>query len=359
MAESAETYYAQAIEAFRRADWGHAAAFAGQAVAAEPGLAAPHYVLGAALLEGGNWAPAQGAFEACLARAPAYPLSHHCSLNLALTRARSALQRGAKPVTARISAQLRPFVSCIVCSITPSKFEKIGNRLKYLLAELPHEIVGIHDARSLSEGYNRGARASRGDVLLFCHDDIDLASSDFAARLLAHMQVFELVGIVGGTRLAAGTWVYEDWPHIHGQVSMAGASPDELVVTAFNMEGAVTPNAKVLDGVLMATRRALWERQPFDESTFDGWHLYDFDFSLRAHRAGAVVGIAHDLLVVHESQGNFGADWKRYCARFNAKHGEALALKQDGTRPELCTITVRSAAEWMLLTQFLTRAEIG
>ena len=355
MTESADTYYAQGLEAWKRDDWRHAADLAGLAVVVEPSLAAPHYLLGSALLEEKNFESAQSAFEACLARAPAYPLSHHCRLNLALTRARAALQRGIKPLLARSTEHPQPLVSCIICSITPSKFAKISARLKRLFAALPHEIIGVHDARSLSEGYNRGARASRGEVLLFCHDDIDLPAPDFAPRLLTHLQACDLVGVVGNTRLTDAKWVYADWSHMHGQIGMTGGAPDEVVVTAFQLQGAATPNAQVLDGVLMAAHRALWERQPFDESTFDGWHLYDFDFSLRAHRAGAAVRIAHDLLTIHASQGDFGAEWQRYCRRFIAKHGEAPASMQNTKRPELCTVTVHSIEEWMLFTQFLTQ----
>jgi len=36
--------------------------------------------------------------------------------------------------------------------------------------------VRIPDARSLAEGYNRGLRRARGDLLLFSHDDVRIVT---------------------------------------------------------------------------------------------------------------------------------------------------------------------------------------
>lgn len=43
------------------------------------------------------------------------------------------------------------------------------------------------DARSLCEGYNRGVAMSRGDVLIFSDDDIEIPTRDLCARLLRHI----------------------------------------------------------------------------------------------------------------------------------------------------------------------------
>src|SRR4029078_13283635 len=77
----------------------------------------------------------------------------------------------------------------------------------------------------------------------------------------------------------------------------------------------------VLDGVLIAARREVLRAVPFDAATFDGFHLYDLDWSYRASKAGFRIGVAGDLLVVHQSRGTYGAAWERYARRFCAKHG--------------------------------------
>jgi hypothetical protein len=332
-----------AWEAGRHAD---AAAHARAAIALEPGLPALHFLLGSALMPQGFWPEAITAFGDALALNIGYPMSHHCALQSALARARIDMARGVVPQMKALPAA-PPIVSCIICSITPARFTKISANLERLLADVPHEIIGIHDARSLCEGYNRGARQSRGDILLFCHDDIEIVGADFAARLLAHLKNHELVGVAGSTRLAGNTWIYTNWRHVHGQIGMPGPGAGQITVTAFQMQGCATGGAQMVDGVLMAARRELWHEHPFDQDTFDGWHLYDFDFSFSAYRAGRSVAIAHDLLVVHESTGDFGPAWQAYAQKFIAKHGIALATPATASPPELCSVTVGSVPEWM------------
>jgi hypothetical protein len=71
---------------------------------------------------------------------------------------------------------LEPTISVLICSVDPSKYERVTANYSRVLADHPHEIVDIHDARSLAEGYNRAVRKSRGDFLLFSHDDVEIVS---------------------------------------------------------------------------------------------------------------------------------------------------------------------------------------
>ena len=79
-------------------------------------------------------------------------------------------------------------VSVIICSIDPRKFAQVSSSYDHALAGVEHEIIGIHDASSLAEGYNRGIDRARGDALDFSHDDVDVLSPDFAARVEGHLE---------------------------------------------------------------------------------------------------------------------------------------------------------------------------
>jgi len=74
------------------------------------------------------------------------------------------------------------------------------------------------------------------------------------------------------------------------------------VVTLYDVMERETKGLQALDGLLLATRRETALRLGFDEATFDGWHLYDLDFSLRAAQAGLDCATCNDILVVHGSQ---------------------------------------------------------
>jgi predicted O-linked N-acetylglucosamine transferase (SPINDLY family) len=221
-------------------------------------------------------------------------------------------------------------VSVIICSIRPDYFQSIREKM---LAQFPGhavEVIGIHDAQSLCEGYNRGAAQARGDHLIFCHDDIDLPQADFGLRVLAHLQQHDVIGVVGADELVDGDWSHAGPPHLHGQIlhRPEGANSDAqgFLYLAVGLHSPAAANVKALDGVFIATRRGVWEALRFDARTFDGFHLYDIDFTYRAHRAGYRVAVPHDLLLVHFSTGRYDTGWQRFNLRFLEKFPELSNL---------------------------------
>jgi len=353
-ADPVEALYQRARAAFKESDWPRAAELALLATAEEPGLATPHYLHGSALFAMGDYAAAQAAYEACAARKPGYPLLVNAQLGAAQAWARVSLAASGTPQTVTLDARGRS-ISVIICSIRPERFARIRANFAERLAGVKHEIIGIHDARSLCEGYNRGMRQAHGDVLVFCHDDIELASPDFAARLLRHLEHHDVVGVVGSTRAVAGIWLQAGWPHLHGQAAMPGSAPGRAIITAFDMHGSATPEAQAIDGVLIAARREAALRTGWDETTFDGWHFYDADFTYSAWRAGARTAIAHDLLLLHDSYGDFGEDWRRYREKFRQKYQATLPQDMPAGQPELCSVEAASYDEWRLITQYMMR----
>jgi hypothetical protein len=220
-------------------------------------------------------------------------------------------------------------ISVIVCSADECKFAAVADVYGRRLASVAHEVIRISDARSEAEGYNRAIARSRGEVLVLSHDDVDVLCGDLPGRLAAHLATFDLVGIAGTTRLAGPVWTAAGPPFCYGQVAYparAGAgSPtttgaEGFTVCQFGLPSRAVGGICVLDGVFLALRRAVAEAVPFDETTFDGFHLYDLDFTLRAALAGFRVGVACDIQLIHESVGNYGVGWSRYADRFARKH---------------------------------------
>jgi hypothetical protein len=55
-------------------------------------------------------------------------------------------------------------ISIIICSVDAAKFAAVEATYASHVGNQPYEIVGVHDARSLCEGYNRGMRRAKGDT---------------------------------------------------------------------------------------------------------------------------------------------------------------------------------------------------
>jgi GT2 family glycosyltransferase len=218
-------------------------------------------------------------------------------------------------------------ISLIVCSADDRKFAAVAEMYGRRLAGAAHEVVRVADARSLAEGYSRGIARSRGDVLLLSHDDVEVVAPDLPGRLAAHLAEFDLIGIAGTTRLAGPVWTAAGPPVCYGQVAYPApprgsprAGADGFTACQFGLPARAVGGVRVLDGVFLAMRRAVAAQVSFDEATFDGFHLYDLDFTLRAALAGFRLGVACDVQLIHESVGNYGVAWSRYADRFARKH---------------------------------------
>jgi len=217
-------------------------------------------------------------------------------------------------------------VSFIICSIDARKFAAVSESIARHFTDTPYEIIPIHDAVSLCEGYNRGVRLSRGDYLAFCHDDVEILAPDFALRLKQHLEEFDLVGVAGTTLLCGSTWADGGFPHLHGMVAHPAEDHGyELMV--YGSAARTIPDIQAFDGLFFAVRREVMETLRFDEGLFDGFHLYDLDFTYRAHLAGLRLAVCNDLLLAHHSRGNFGNAWEHYAKIFLKKHRGTLPNK--------------------------------
>ena len=231
-------------------------------------------------------------------------------------------------------------ISVIVCSIDRAKLARLQANLQALLCGEDWELIHIADARSLCEGYNRGVARARGEILVFCHDDIAILCPDFASRLRTHLASFDLLGVAGSTLAAGPTWTWSGAPHAFASIAYPRAGTDEVQLATCGTSGPVVKNAQLLDGVFMAARRDLLQRVPFDEATFDGFHLYDLDFSHRAWLSGARTAICRDVAICHESRGRFKtADYRRYAERFRRKF-PAACLAPAATKALFAEIAI-------------------
>jgi hypothetical protein len=121
-------------------------------------------------------------------------------------------------------------ISVITCSVDDHALMRWRRNYHRVLHGAEHEIIRISDARSLAEGYNRGMAQSRGEILIFSHDDIEILVP-IADIVRQRLEVFDLIGVAGTTRVAAAQWFYSGHPHVYGQV--AHVMPDGRYDVAF------------------------------------------------------------------------------------------------------------------------------
>jgi len=253
---------------------------------------------------------------------------------------------------------MQPDLSIVVCSVDDRRFTQCRANWRERLGDRRYELIRIADAKSLAEGYNRGLKRSRGDLLVFCHDDIEILQQDIYTRIVDHLASADLVGVAGTSRLRDGNWAAAGQPNIHGQV-VQPTPAGGLTLDVFGLVGRPTGKPiQALDGVWLAVRRNVVESLRFDAERFDGFHLYDIDFTYRAYLAGYRLAVCHDILIYHQSLGQRDEAWQRYLNVFQRKYAEQLSREPVGE--QYCMqYSVHDKAEALALFRNLTQSQGG
>lgn len=210
-------------------------------------------------------------------------------------------------------------ISVVVCSVDEGRYQSACHSYSAALGDCPVEFIGIHDARSLAEGYMRGLGRCSGNVVIFSHDDVAVLSLDLASALHRALDSLDVVGVVGTARLTGPAWGWSGRSDGRGRIVQPDPADGSLWVHCLHFPEPVTTGLQALDGLFLAARREVASEVEFDAGTFDGFHLYDLDFSYRAAARGLRVGVSQDILLRHDSIGEFGKSWEFYAARFLAK----------------------------------------
>lgn len=220
-----------------------------------------------------------------------------------------------------------PAISIVICSINTEKFKAVSQTYAQALAGESYELIAIHDAKSLAQGYNRGIEQSRGSIVIFSHDDIEILVPDFGRKLRNYLNVYDIVGVAGTTCLIDAKWLAAGHPYVHGNVTHPAGQSGEFELTVYGARSTVVKHVQALDGLFFAVRRKVLDAIQFDAVIFDGFHCYDVDFTFSAYQKGFKLAVCNDLTLIHLSDGKFDAAWALYRERFLVKHGAKLGNK--------------------------------
>ena len=232
-------------------------------------------------------------------------------------------------VTEPVPPAQRRALSVVICSIDDARYAAAAASYGRALADWPHEIVRIGDARSLADGYTRGLARTQGEVVAFSHDDVAILPADFGHRLAQALAAADIVGVAGASRVAGPAWPHAGHPYLHGCVVYPDG--DGYRVSVYSRQVPIATGIRVLDGVLLAMPRDVAAAVGWDETTCPGFHGYDVDFSVRATHAGLRLAVASNLGVVHRSLGGFGPEWQAAAERLIARHPELGGSRSPDT----------------------------
>jgi hypothetical protein len=203
----------------------------------------------------------------------------------------------------------------------------LGRSLSQTYAQLPvTRRIYFDNQRPLAACYNDavGQAAHPDEILMFVHDDVHILDFFWVEKLMAGLQRFGSVGLAGNKRRVPRqpNWAFidekftwDDRSNLSGIVGHGAQFPCQLSVF-----GPVWQECKLLDGVLLATKRKAFGKNKlrFDEA-FD-FHFYDLDFCRQAEASRLTMGTI-PLGIMHEGTGRCGsppwqANYERYLKKW-------------------------------------------
>lgn len=210
--------------------------------------------------------------------------------------------------TAALSASLRQL---------RASSEKVSARITY------------QNRQGLGAIYNRYLSDRHADkILVFVHDDVRIEDLFFVEKLNEAVRTFDVVGLAGNRRPAAGclSWHDRERP-LSGFVAHSldehSAAPrgESIFVSSY---GPSPADCGLLDGLFLAVNaeRVLACGAKFDERF--AFHFYDLDFCASCAARGLRLG-TWPLWAVHQSGGSFDTpEWREAAELYREKWQSGL-----------------------------------
>jgi hypothetical protein len=189
----------------------------------------------------------------------------------------------------------------VICTRT-RRLRTITRRLLTYLKSVevvPHVVVG---AKSIFSGYTQGVQdvdPCPNDVVILCHDDIEILSSQEIFRdVLSECRKPEIgfIGVLGSRTLPPSAF-WADNSADRGGMTFVGPNYKECSIVGFGPCG----KGLVLDGVFLAIQWKKLKRVGLECPSYlsNGWHMYDMHYTYRAHQLG-YKNLIFPLFVLHE-----------------------------------------------------------
>jgi glycosyltransferase involved in cell wall biosynthesis len=192
-----------------------------------------------------------------------------------------------------------------------------------VLEVLPYENNGEH---SLTEIYNMGLKEAKGDIIVFCHDDLIFETLEWGKKLLQHFNnnpEYGIIGIAGSNHLVDGKW-WSLRESMHGIVNHTDGFRKWTSMFSRPQDGIVKEMV-VLDGLFFAIDKTKIKHE-FD-TDFSGFHFYDLSFCLPNYLDGVKIGLTTDIILTHLSVGQTNQKWEDNKKLFEDKYSNKLPVK--------------------------------
>lgn len=223
-------------------------------------------------------------------------------------------------------------LSLIICSRNDSISKQLGeNLIKTILSD--YELIVIDNSSnqlSIFEAYNEGIKRSKGEILVFLHDDIlfrTIGWDNIVFKIFNEDPRIGLLGIAGSTvkTKMPSTW-FVDPASITIRIIQHQKENTKVLSKNFGFKSKKLIDVAAIDGVLMIMRR---DDRVFFDTDLKGFHNYDLDLSIQHYKLKKRICVTSEILIEHFSEGNINKDWYISTGKFHRKNYDVLPIVID------------------------------
>jgi glycosyltransferase involved in cell wall biosynthesis len=203
-------------------------------------------------------------------------------------------------------------ISIVICSRTKLISNGLFNNIRQTIG-LEYELIVIDNSDnkySIFQAYNTGIINSKGNIVCFIHDDIQLITQDWGHVLL---EIFDknkdvgLIGVAGAkskTKMPSAWWDCPKEDHCININQYLHNGKKEFWRKGF--EKSSLEEVVAIDGVFMAARK---DTSILFNTKLTGFHNYDLNFSFEYLKRGYRIVATKDILLDHFSIGVLDKSW--------------------------------------------------
>ncbi|MCF0040918.1 glycosyltransferase [Dyadobacter fanqingshengii] len=231
-------------------------------------------------------------------------------------------------------------ISVIICSANSEELQSVRENIDQTIG-VAYEIIAFDNGnaeKGICELYNQGAERAKFDNLVFMHEDIEMKTEHWGAKVLevfaAHPNL-GLMGIAGGgyKSVVPSSWYNADL-EVNGGfycnlIQGFKYSGREAFLDYRNAKNEKLTKVASIDGCWMATKKKIALANSFDQDLLKHFHAYDIDFSLAVGRQYDVA-VTYEVLLSHFSEGNFSHNWEDEILKVHKKWSAVLPVNADG-----------------------------
>lgn len=228
--------------------------------------------------------------------------------------------------------------SIIILSAEETNFLSAVQTYNALFKNENFEIIHAPATGHPGADFQAALTKSTADVVIFTRDNVEPLLSDTAQRLRKHLVLYDVVGLMGSSRLANSDWHQSGYLHTHGHSAYPdsqGGYTYELLHVAHPAEADI----QALEGGFLAVRREVLKQIQMGSTPFDN-HFYALDFTYSAHLAGFKLAVASDIVALFNEPARTGNSGLSARAAFEKKYARSLAPLSTQATPQPLTLNL-------------------